>query len=129
MCFAVAASAAVMAASAAIGLPIEGGDRYPVGATICCGNAMCIICVGKVVSLNARIHGVDLTMCATVGNSGPNADAKPNREIILRQQVSGPLWALWNHASPNRVTVPQVQASLEDIHGKSVTVNDDQLQH
>ena len=48
--------------------------------------------VGKVVELNARIH--DLTMCATVGNSGPNAGAKRNEEIILRQQVSGPLWAL-----------------------------------
>ena len=61
--------------------------------------------MGKVVELNARIHEVDLTMCAIVDSSGSNVDAKSNQEIILRQQVFGSLWALWNHASLNRVTV------------------------
>ena len=50
--------------------------------------------MGKVIELNAKIHEVDLTMCAIVDSSGPNVGAKPNREIILRQQVSEPLWAL-----------------------------------
>ena len=68
---------------------------------------MCILYVmSKVIELNARIYRIDLTMYATVDNSETSVDAKSNREIILRQQVSESLWALWNHASLNRVTVP-----------------------
>ena len=76
--------------------------------------------MSKMIELNARIHEVDLIMCAIVDNSEPSVDAKSNREVILRQQIFEPLWALWNHASLNRITVPQVQVSLKNIHGKFV---------
>ena len=40
--------------------------------------------MGKVIELKARIHEVDLTICAIVDSNEPNVDAKSNREIILR---------------------------------------------
>ena len=58
-----AAIAAVMTASAAIDLSIEGDDRYAVDAIICCEKALSILYVmGKVIQLLATRHEVDY-MC------------------------------------------------------------------
>ena len=43
--------------------------------------------MSKVIELNARIHEIDLTMCAIVDSSESNVDDKSNREISLRQQI------------------------------------------
>ena len=78
--------------------------------------------MSKVIELNARIHEVDLTICAIVDSNEFNVDAKFNREIILRQQIFESLWALWNHASLNRVTMSQMQISLKNIQEKFVII-------
>ena len=112
-----------IAASATIDRSIEDDDRYAVDAIICCESAMCIsyVWVSKVIELLIMRYEVNLTIYAIVDNSESNVDAKSNREIILRQQVFEPLWALWNHASLNRVIVSQMQISLENIYEKFVT--------